>query len=177
MKRILTAVVLATALLGKSAAAEIISIGCSGLLPKDHNASYDCNGARLVTASGNLQTFTAPIVFRNRTRINRIILESADNSGGTGGGYVRLQLIRARFNTIQILATVDTGGPAQPGNSRQETILPTPVTIDNTDNSYHISVILLNGSGGAFSTWFYKAFIDFRPPPSDDVFFPIIISK
>ena len=177
MKRILAAIIFATALFGKNVVAETISIGCPALIPKDHNVLYDCNGARLVTGSGNLQTFTAPVFLRSGTKINKIILEAADNSGGASGGYVRLQLVRARFNTIQILATVDTGSSPAPGNVRQETVLPTPVVIDNSDNSYHISVVLLNGSGGAFSTWFFKAFIDFQPPPGKAAFFPIVVPK
>ena len=146
--------------------ADVVSIPCSALLPKDHNVQYDCTGIRLVTANANKQDFTAPVFLPTGSSISNVTLEAADQSGGEFGGYVKLELLRARYNTVSILATLQTSGPDSPGDIRIDEILTPSVLVDNSEFSYHISVSLLNGAGGVYSTWFFKAIIEYTPPDS-----------
>jgi len=146
--------------------AEVVSIPCSALLPKDHNVQYDCSGVRLVTADNQGPVFTAPVFLPTGSLINQVTLEAADQSGGEFGGYVKLELVRDRYNTFSILATLQTSGPDSPGDIRIDEILTPSVLVDNSEFSYHISVSLLNGAGGAYTTWFFKAIIQYTPPDS-----------
>ena len=146
--------------------AEVVSIPCSALLPKDHNVEYDCTGIRLVTANNQIQDFTAPVLLPTGSSINSVTLEAADSSGGEFGGYVKLELLRARYNTVSVLATLQTSGPDSPGDIRIDETLTPSVEVDNSEYSYHISVRLLNGAGGAYTTWFFKAIIEYDPPNS-----------
>jgi hypothetical protein len=144
--------------------ADVISIPCAALLPKDHNVEYDCSGLRLVTANAQLQDFTAPVFLPTGSSITKVTLEAADNSGGEFGGYVKFTLLRAKYNTAWILSTIQSSGPDAPGDFRIDDVLSPPVLIDNSEYSYHIAVSLLNGAGGAYSIWFFKAIIEYDHP-------------
>ena len=146
--------------------AQVVSIPCSAMLPKDHNVQYDCSGVRLVTADSQGPVFTAPVFLPTGSLINQVTLEARDQSGGEFGGYVKLELVRDRYNTFSILATLQTDGPDSPGDIRIDEILTPSVLVDNSEFSYHISVKLLNGAGGTFTTWFFKAIIEYTPPDS-----------
>ena len=146
--------------------AEVLSIPCAALFPKDHNVEYDCNGARLVTANASLQVFTAPVLLPSGSSISSFQLEAADDSGGEFGGYVKLELLGARYNALSFVKTIQTSGPDAPGDIRIDQVIDPPITIDNSEYSYHISVSLLNGAGGVYSTWFFKARIEYTPPSS-----------
>jgi len=164
MKRALACVIFVLLFQSSLLWADVLSIPCSALITKDHNVQYDCNGARLVTGSANQQDFNAPVFLPTGSQITKFSLEAADNSGGEFGGYVKCVLSRAQYNTIRVLSTLQTDGQDAPGEIRMyENLLP-PELVDNDIFSYNIAVTLLNGAGGSFSTWFFKAIIEFEPP-------------
>ena len=93
--------------------ADVLSIPCSALLPRTHNVEYDCTGIRLVTANAEKQDFTAPVFLPTGSLIKKVTLEAADQSGGEFGGYVKLELLRAIYNSYSLLATLQTSGTRQ----------------------------------------------------------------
>ena len=164
MKKVFALIIFILLFQSLSVWAETLSIGCPALLPVNHNVEYDCNGGRLVTANSQRQDFVAPVFLPTGSLINKITVELADTSGGEFGGYVQVEFLRAKFNTLSVLKSFKTSGPDAPGDIRIEEILDTPIAIDNSEYSYHLTVWLLNGAGGAYSTWFFKTIIEYEPP-------------
>ena len=138
--------------------AGVLSIPASALLPRDNTIAYDTNGARMAVPDVGERVFLAPVFLPHGAQIDSIVLEARDPSGGELGGHVKMELVELRFNSVvAVIANLDTGILAAPGDTRVEQLLSYPV--DNSENSYGISVVINNGNGGAWNQLFYKVMI------------------
>jgi len=140
-----------------AASAEYLSIPAAALLPKDNT----------VTGSGTSQSFHGPIFLPHQAIIKSFTLEAKDDSSDVEfGGYVLAQLNIYRYNTVSTPVTIQTDGPTAPGEIRV-TENNVNISVDNSEYSYGITIILNNGTGGAWSVLFLKIIIEYELPPAD----------
>lgn len=143
-----------------TALAGVLSVPASALLPRDNTIAYDTNGVRMAVPDVGERVFVAPVFIPDGAAITKFVLEARDSSGGEFGGHIKAELAELRFNTALPIATLDTGIPDDPGETRVEQLL--NFHIDNAEYGYGISVTINNGSGGAWNQLFYKVIIHYR---------------
>jgi len=150
-----------------AASAEYLSIPAAALLPKDNTVTWSTNGVYLGTGSGTSQSFHGPIFLPHQAIIKSFTLEAKDDSSDVEfGGYVLAQLNIYRYNTVSTPVTIQTDGPTAPGEIRV-TENNVNISVDNSEYSYGITIILNNGTGGAWSVLFLKIIIEYELPPAD----------
>ncbi|MBN2243918.1 MAG: hypothetical protein JW793_14625 [Acidobacteria bacterium] len=146
--------------------AEYLSVPAAALLPKDSGVTWSTNGVYLGTASGTSQSYHGPVFLPHQAVIRSFTLEAADNSSDVEfGGYVLAQLNIYRYNTVGTPVEIQTDGPTAPGEVRV-TADNLNISVDNSEFSYGITVILNNGTGGAWSVLFHKIIIEYDLPTS-----------
>jgi hypothetical protein len=146
------------------AAADVTSIAASALLPKDNSVQYSTNGVGMYVPPASVGNFLAPIQLPNGSRIHNVVLEALDNSGGEFGGYVKVELVKMRYNAAWILTTCDTGIEPAPGDTR----IPggsINELVDNSEFSYGLGIVMNNPSPG-WNLGFYKMIIEYDPAPT-----------
>ena len=163
-----------------AASAEYLSIPAAALLPKDNTVTWSTNGVYLGTASGASQSFHGPIFLPHQAVIKSFTLEAKDDSSDVEfGGYVLAELNIYRYWTVSTPVKIQTDGPTAPGETRvtEDNV---NISVDNSEYSYGVTIILNNGAGGAYSVLFLKIIIEYELPQAasnDVVMFPIVVPK
>ncbi len=148
-----------------SSSADFLSIPAAALFPKDMSVIYSTDGVSTQLTAGDIGTFSAPVILPYNAIIKSFTLEACDDSAHvTTGGYVQARLLEFRYDDApNVIEAAVTDQQTAPGNIRV-TIDDVDFQIDNSDYSYGMEVMLVNGDGGPGSVSFYKAIIEYDVP-------------